>query len=101
MAELRAGGLAILIGGDPQAIGTVVTTVKFSPAGTIEVLPNAKRIRNGGSGRWLINSEKICMVTIDGRQVDDWAFCFSNHLMPIDGEDFEHDDERRKELTHG
>lgn len=101
MAELRAGGLAIIIGGDPEASGTVVTTVKFVPAGVTESLPGNKKINNGGSGRWLIHSDKICVRLKDGSILDDWSLCFASHLMPIDGDEFRHEDELQKELTHG
>ncbi|CAI0819135.1 hypothetical protein [Serratia entomophila] len=101
MAELRAGGLAIIIGGNPESIGTVVVVVKFVPAGVSESLPNGKKINNGGSGRWLINSDKICVQLADGSIMDDWALCFSHHLMPIDGDSFQHEGEKQKELTHG
>lgn len=101
MAELKPGGLAILIGGDPEAIGTVVATVKFVPAGVIETLPGNRKINNGGSGRWLIHSDKICVTLADGSIQNDWALCFSSHLMPIDGDEFQHEDEKQKELTHG
>ncbi|KAB8312949.1 hypothetical protein EH228_04535 [Erwinia endophytica] len=101
MSELRAGGLAILIGGDPEAVGTVVTTVRLVASSEVIALPNGRKFSNGGSVRWLIYSEKLQVRLGDGTLLNDWALCFSHFLMPIDGNDFQREGERQKELTNG
>lgn len=101
MSRLREGGLAILIGGDPEAKGTVVETIKYVPPGATESLPAGRKIHNGGSGRWLIHSDKICVEVAPGIVIENFALCFSHHLMPIDGRDFTHEAQSERRVMHG
>lgn len=100
MSELRTGGLAIIIGGSTETVGIVVTTIEFVPAGKT-IRTEGKLFKNGGSNRWLIHSEEICVTLTDGSTQNDFSFLPASMLMPIDGEDFSHEDEREKELSHG
>lgn len=100
MAELRAGGLAIFIAGPAELIGLVVITERFVQSGEMVILPSGRRFRNGGSPRWLVNNERIYVTMNDGSIINDYSLCFSHWLMPIDGEDFSHEDERKKELSN-
>lgn len=99
MSNLREGGLAIIIGGNQETIGLVVTTVRPVLPGGLILTPSGKRFSNGGSFRWLIHSDQLFVKLSDGTIIDDYCLVFSHWLMPIDGEDFSHEDERRKELT--
>ena len=74
MSNLREGGLAIIIGGNQES--------------------------NGGSFRCLIHSDQLFVKLSDGTIIDDYCLCFEHHLMPIDGEDFSHEDEHQKEREH-
>lgn len=101
MAELRAGGLAIIVGGNPETFGIVVTTEALIPNGGVIALPNGKGLRNGGSTRWLVHSDRLCLELSNGTIIDDYCLMPSRCLMPIDGDDFTHEDEREKELVNG
>ncbi|NUH55868.1 hypothetical protein HUK76_19625 [Citrobacter portucalensis] len=100
MSNLREGGLAIIIGGNQETIGLVVTTVRAVSPGGLIVTPSGKRFSNGGSFRWLIHSDQLFVKLSDGTIIDDYCLCFEHHLMPIDGEDFSHEDEHQKEREH-
>lgn len=97
---LREGGLAIIVGGNPETIGLVVTTERLMPPGGIIITPQGQRFSNGGSARWLIYSKELCVKLSDGTVIEDYCLCFAHHLMPIDGEDFSHEGERHKEVIN-
>ncbi|WP_024141040.1 hypothetical protein [Salmonella enterica] len=99
MGRLREGGLALIVGSNPETIGLVVTTVRPVVSGGVIVTPCGKRFSNGGSFRWLIHSDQLFVKLSDGTIIDDYCLCFEQHLMPIDGEDFSHEDEREKEFS--
>ncbi|MDX7621236.1 hypothetical protein SJ598_13685 [Enterobacter bugandensis] len=101
MSELRAGGLAMIIGGNPETIGLVVITERMVEPGGVVVTPSGKRFANGGSLRWLIHNDRLFVKVSDGSIINDYCLVFPHWLMPIDGEDFSHEDERQKELTNG
>ena len=100
MRELRSGGLALIIAGSPETIGLVVVTEKMVNPGEIVITPCGKRFSNGGSQRWLIHSEEICVKLSDGTVIDDYCLIFPHMLMPIDGEDFSDELQKEKELSH-
>lgn len=100
MAELRAGGLALIIGGSPETIGLVVVTERLVNPGGIVITPCGKRFSNGGSLRWLIHSTELCVKLSDGTVIDDYCLIFPHMLMPIDGEDFTDELHSEKELSH-
>lgn len=101
MAELRAGGLAIIVGGNPETFGVVVTTERLVPHGDRISLPNGRRFSNGGSTRWLVHCDRLVITLSNGSTLDDYCLMFPHWLMPIDGDDFTHEDEREKELVNG
>ncbi len=92
MAELKVGGLAIIISCPwGKNVGKVVKLIRF--------LGVRKSDHTDESGpAWEIKCES-------GISSDYGTFkvcgAFSRRLMPIDGDDFQHEDERQKELTHG
>ncbi|MEQ9888858.1 hypothetical protein ABRP55_20255 [Pectobacterium zantedeschiae] len=99
MAELRVGGLAMVLPSNGLSsqihndwVGTVVRLVRFIPAG---------------------QGVSDCIELNDGRpfchRVDTWLITDGEingttqpkYLMPIDGDDFTHEDEREKDLVNG
>lgn len=89
MAELRAGGLALVIKStDPDQVGKVVTLIQLVSPG--DFLFNRKRYVSKATGPvWLCEKP------------DAYVTHYPSQLMPIDGDDFQHEDERKKELTNG
>ncbi|HCB0511197.1 TPA: hypothetical protein MYN43_003368 [Klebsiella pneumoniae] len=89
MAELRAGGLAIIIRSRfPENVGKTVRLVRFigevhQSTGygiyweVIALAGTRKRVKPGSAG-----------------------MAQSKNLMPIDGDDFSNEDERQKEREH-
>lgn len=100
MAELKAGGLAIFVAGPADCIGITVETIKLIMPGESYVLPKC-RMKNAGSSRWLIKSDRISTYLPSGSVIPDFSLAKPHWLMPIDGEDFLHEDQQQKELTHG
>ncbi|AER33617.1 hypothetical protein [Pantoea ananatis] len=101
MAELKAGGMAIFIAGPTELLGLQVDTMRYVSPGESITLPTGFRMRNAWKGRWLIHNERIFVTLGNGKVLDDYCLCPGSWLMPIDGDDFQHEDERHKELTHG
>lgn len=96
MSELHAGGLAIVVMSHlPENIGKTVSLVEF--IGSIDIGPHKNR-----NDIWIITPINSSLV---GRsrviKTGCIARCPGEWLMPIDGEDFSHEDERQKELTNG
>ncbi|ORM78330.1 hypothetical protein [Pantoea eucrina] len=101
MAELKAGGLAMVFGlkENLAANGKCVRLIMMVNPGEIFKSPL--------SNRMLIHRESISSWICEGdiqkshpREIG-WA-CFNpSNLMSIDGDDFQHEDERQKELTNG
>lgn len=81
MAELKAGGLALVYG-----------------------LKIDKR-HNGKSAKLLMSEiykgSQVWICEGDFDKSDHLGIFYPQNLMPIDGDDFQHEDERQKELTHG
>lgn len=98
MSGLRAGGLAMIIGGHPGCIGMVVTTERLVGPNEIFLAPNGKRYRNPHGSRWLVVSDKLKQECKSLNYVYGFALVYPQHLMPIDGEDFSH--ERTEEYVH-
>ncbi|MBJ9257277.1 hypothetical protein I5495_08025 [Citrobacter amalonaticus] len=96
MSELRVGGLAMIIMSlIPDNIGKVVELVEF--IGCIDKGPHRNR-----KDIWRIQPYSSSLVGHNGIiKTDRIARCPGEWLMPIDGEDFSHEDERQKELTNG
>lgn len=99
MAELKAGGIAIFIAGPTELLGLQVDTLRYVSLGESITLPTGFRICNAGIGRWLIYNERISTLS-NGKVLNEYSLCPAHWLLPIDGDDFKHEDERQKELTH-
>ncbi|WP_394551421.1 hypothetical protein C1N58_12510 [Pantoea sp. SGAir0180] len=92
MAELKAGGLAIIISCPwGKNVGKVVRLIRFLGE------RNSDFTEESGPA-WEIYCESG--IYSDGGT---YKLCgsFSRRLMPIDGCDFSHQDEQQKELTYG
>lgn len=91
MADLRAGGLAIIIKSRfPENIGKVVKTEKF--IGTSEPYY---------VDCWEVTAISQLTGTLYPVKEGGSAVAPAKSLMPIDGDNFQHEDEQQKELTHG
>lgn len=91
MAELKPGGLAIIIKSRfPENVGKVVKTSRF--IGVSEPYD-------------AICWEVIALTALTGTlfpiKEGDCAVAPAYGLMAIDGDEFQHEDEQNKELTHG
>lgn len=99
MSELRAGGLAIIVNSLlKENIGRTVILKEY--LGVIRgVVQNVER------ASWVVESAtgEVLKGILPGKQIVNTMTCSvpSDWLMPIDGEDFSHEDERQKELTNG
>ena len=94
MAELKAGGLAIVISSPiAKNVGRVVELVEFR--GTLK-----SRFTGEEGPAWKVKTDTP-MTLPNGMPSDLIGWIFSKKLMPIDGDDFQYEDERQKELTHG
>ncbi|MBP2156885.1 hypothetical protein [Erwinia rhapontici] len=101
MAELKAGGLAILIKTYvPENTGKSVTTEFMVQHMESLGTPSGEVFTNySGRACWYITGD--VWTELNGVTVTGFAFAHPEQLMPIDGDDFQGEDERRKELTHG
>ena len=110
MSELRVGGLAIIIQSSIEhEVGKVVTCLELISPGMPFVPPQT----NAHTFQWPDNYPTAWMVSGDIQSecqwqrrmgtflVNGWGIYTSDQLMPIDGEDFSHEGERQKELSHG
>lgn len=101
MAELKPGGLAILIKTYvPDNTGkSVVTEFTVQPDESFKT-PSGEVFTNySGRTCWYITGD--VWTELNDVIVRGYAFAHPEQLMPIDGDDFQHEDERHKELTHG
>ena len=110
MSELRVGGLAIIIRSSvPEEVGKTVTCLQSVAPGCDYAPPQTR----GEKFCWPKDYPQAWMVSGDIRTeccwtkkkgsffVDGWGIYTSDQLMPIDGEDFSHEGEHQKELSHG
>lgn len=88
MAELKVGCMAIVIKStEPDQVGKVVTLLQLVSPGVF--FHNGKRYVSKANGPvWLCEKP------------DAYVTHYPSQLMPIDGDDFQYEDERQKELTH-
>lgn len=103
MAELRAGGLAMIIGGfyrtnDGKAVlvaGFVPNGSRFTWNGEVYAEP----VPMGDA--WLVSGD---LVARDGSTGEakrmDFALMPEKYLMPIDGDDFNYEDQHQKAREH-
>ncbi|MBK0095247.1 hypothetical protein IBT49_04615 [Erwinia sp. S63] len=99
MAELKAGGLAILIKSyNPGNTGKSVTTEFIvQPMEYVDTPSGAVFTNHSGRLCWFITGD--VSTELNGVVVKGCAFAHPEQLLPIDGEDFKHEGERKKELT--
>lgn len=102
MAELKAGGLAIIIRSHaaPSDIGKTVTLIKFLRPGDLYEPDDSGEIYRHGDNipAWLVGGD--CTLMCNGEAVKiGFALYAPRALLPIDGDDFQHEDERQKELN--
>lgn len=91
MAELKAGGLALVIKSRfPENIGKVVKTDKFIGISEPYFVDC-----------WQVTALSFMAGTLYPAREGDSAVAPAHALMPIDGDDFQHEDEQKKDLTHG
>lgn len=102
MAELKAGALAIVISSEVTAeIGRTVTLIKRIYDGEFYRFPDGSRYSDESASKdkcWVVSGDVSVYTDGDSGGMGifpSWA------LMPIDGDDFSHEDERQKELAHG
>lgn len=104
MAELRAGCQAMIIGGFYRTNdGKSVLVAGFVPNGsqfTWNGQVYAEPVPMGDA--WLIVGDLVIRdgATGEAKRLD-FALMPGKYLMPIDGDEFQHEDEQEKELTHG
>ena len=100
MSDLRVGGLAILIGLNTHSEynGRCVRLEASIGMGETYISPvtglEYKNFRS--ERRWVISGDFLVNMREPG-----WTAVHPKHLLPIDGEDFSHEDEQQKELSHG
>lgn len=104
MAELRAGGLALIIdSATPEEIGRCVLTVNLIPVHGSFTSPHGRPSNNGGDiPAWLVTGNVVAKL---GKESPlwagkGWALYPPQYLMPIDGDDFSNEDEHQKEREH-
>lgn len=91
MSELRAGGYALIIKSRfPENLGKTVKTIRF--IGVSE---------SYDENCWEIMATSYLTGTLYPIDSGDLCIAPVSSLMPIDGEDFSHEDERQKELNNG
>ncbi|HFK5622963.1 TPA: hypothetical protein ACG0DO_000189 [Enterobacter cloacae] len=99
MSELRVGGMAIIVNSLlKENIGRTVILKEY--LGVIRGF-----VQNVERSSWFVESatEEMLKGILPVKQIVNTMTCSvpSDWLMPIDGEDFSHEDERQKELTNG
>lgn len=101
MAELRAGGMALVIAsGNKNEIGKSVTLIRKVLSGEFHQFPNGSSYAmktNTGQSMWVVSGD----VSIYTSKPSSGMSIFpSSHLMPIDGDEFINEDEHQKEREH-
>ncbi|WP_233979579.1 hypothetical protein [Pectobacterium versatile] len=105
MAELRAGGLALIVESiNPEDVGKCVTTISLIPAHGSFTSPHGRPTNNNADfAAWFVTGDVKALMG-KGSPVwagRGWSLYPPQYLMPIDGDDFTHEDEREKELVNG
>ncbi|HGH7464345.1 TPA: hypothetical protein ACG71I_000726 [Klebsiella pneumoniae] len=101
MAELRAGGLALVIAsGNQNEVGKTVTLIRNVSNGEFHQFPNGSSYAmktTTGQSMWVVSGD----VSIYKRKPSGGMSIFpAKSLMPIDGDDFSNEDQRQKEREH-
>ncbi|MBS0870675.1 hypothetical protein JK156_22150 [Enterobacter ludwigii] len=101
MSELRAGRMALVYGlkNQSELNGRCVQLLFMVSHGDIYKSPvSEKKWRHGAdSPAWISTGD----VYTSKKEEFGYGVFRPCNLMPIDGEDFSHEDERQKELTNG
>lgn len=103
MAELRAGGLAVVIGCDLNSrpiIGHTVELVELVSSHSWVRSPGNPEFYNRDKARWLINKPGLTMTLSNGKKVMSYSVLLPEHLMPIGDEDFSHEKESENQLQN-
>jgi hypothetical protein len=103
MAELREGSKVLVIGAFTEK-----GAVNIGKSATLSFFASHGDVYKGPDGiDYLCSSDGLPAVIV-GSQIYNvvtkklgWAQVSARHLMVIDGDDFQHEDERQKELTYG
>lgn len=101
MSELRAGRMALVFGlkNQSELNGRCVQLLFMASHGDIYKSPvSEKKWQHGADDpAW------ICTGDVYTSKKEEFGYGVFRpcNLMPIDGEDFSHEDERKKELTNG
>ncbi|MCY2161649.1 hypothetical protein OW894_24700 [Klebsiella pneumoniae] len=101
MAELRAGGLALVIAsGNQNEVGKTVTLIRKVSSGEFHQFPNGNSYAmktNTGQSMWVVSGD----VSIYTSKPSGGMSIFpAKSLMPIDGDDFSNEDQHQKEREH-
>ncbi|WP_400237705.1 hypothetical protein [Klebsiella michiganensis] len=104
MAELRAGGMALIIdSATPEEIGRCVSLIKLIPVRGSFTSPQGRHSNNAGEiPAWFVTGDVKAKLGDDSPiwAGKGWALYPPQYLMPIDGDDFSNEDEHQKELEH-
>lgn len=99
MAELKVGGLAIII--NSRLNGNIGATVRL----TRHMGIMRGHVMDAEYDSWEVESAngRPLKGYLPNGMVVDWGsvYCPARWLMPIDGDEFQREDERQRELTHG
>lgn len=99
MSGLRAGGLALVVGGGHSVLGCSVTTERLIMPGEEFTGPDGIYAANDViRPKWLCTHPDLTVTLKNGVQTNGWALMNIEWLRPIDGEDFSH--ERTEEYSH-
>lgn len=103
MPELKAGGLALIIDSNKSSdIGKCVACVQLVPARGSFYSPRGRPCLNFSDHNcWLVTGDVVSEL-VKGAPIwagNGWALYPPQYLMPIDGDKFQHEGERQKELT--
>ncbi|HEC2625672.1 TPA: hypothetical protein R2K43_000829 [Raoultella planticola] len=100
MAELRAGGLVLVIAsGNQNEVGKTVTLVRVVSSGEYHKFPDGSSytMMELGQQLWVVSGD-VSVYT--SKPSGGMSIFPSSHLMPIDGDDFSNEDEHQKEREH-
>ncbi|HHS9692468.1 TPA: hypothetical protein ACTW9J_002769 [Klebsiella michiganensis] len=104
MAELRAGGMALIIdSATPEEVGRCVSLIKLIPVRGSFTSPQGRPTNNAGENpAWLVTGDVKARLGGDSPiwAGNGWALYPSQYLMPIDGDDFSNEDEHKKAREH-
>lgn len=99
MSELRAGGIAIVIFSENKPeIGRCVELIEKVTNGYVFNFLVQVSIVGVMTPGWLVKGD-VSIYT--NKPSGGFSYFYSDELMPIDGEDFSHEDEQQKELANG